>query len=43
MIDERRGNRMSADVMIQKTEQLGWRPNKNLVDYIQDLKKRSWK
>ncbi len=42
MIDERRGNRMSAEVMIEKTEQLGWRPKKNLVDYIQDLKDRSW-
>jgi UDP-glucose 4-epimerase len=43
MIEERRGNRMSAEVMIEKTEQLGWRPKKNLVDYIQDLKDISWK
>lgn len=42
MINERRGNRMSAEVVIEKTKKLGWRPQKNLVDYIEALKNRNW-
>lgn len=37
ILPERKGNRMSADVMTEKTEALGWEPKKNLFDYILQL------
>jgi UDP-glucose 4-epimerase len=43
MLPERKGNRMSADVITAKTEALGWKPKKRLEDYIQKLKKNNWK
>ena len=39
MLAERKGNRMSADVVSAKTMALGWQPTKNIKDYIQQLKK----
>lgn len=43
MLPERKGNRMQADVMTDKTRALGWKPTKHIQDYInefkQDLKK----
>jgi len=42
MLPERKGNRMTADVMTAKTESLGWKPEKKLVDYINKLKKQNW-
>jgi UDP-glucose 4-epimerase len=43
MVDERRGNRMSADVVVEKTKSLGWRPSKNLSDYIEEARRSAWK
>ena len=34
MLPERKGNRMVADVVIEKTEQLGWTSKESLKDYI---------
>ncbi len=35
MLPERPGNRMSAEVITEKTEALGWLPKKSIKDYIQ--------
>ncbi|MDX4065965.1 NAD-dependent epimerase/dehydratase family protein [Aliarcobacter skirrowii] len=43
MLPERRGNRMTADVMTSKTEALGWSAKRNIKDYIENLKKNNWK
>ncbi|WP_066407613.1 NAD-dependent epimerase/dehydratase family protein [Aliarcobacter skirrowii] len=43
MLPERRGNRMTADVMTTKTEALGWSAKRNIKDYIENLKKSNWK
>ncbi len=43
MLPERKGNRMSADVMTAKTETLGWKPKKHLKDYIEELRQNGWK
>ena len=37
MLPERKGNRMSADVMIKKTVELGWESKESLKDYIKKL------
>jgi len=42
MLPERRGNRLSADVIDQKTRQLGWAPKHNLKDYISNLRANNW-
>lgn len=39
MLPERKGNRMTADVISSKTEALGWKPTMLIKDYIADLKK----
>lgn len=39
MLPERKGNRMTADVMIAKSEQLGWRATHTIKDYIEDFKR----
>ena len=41
-IDERRGNRMLGDVVTEKTEALGWRADKSLVQHIEALRARNW-
>lgn len=35
-LPERRGNRMSADVITDKTRALGWKPQKRLIDWINE-------
>lgn len=42
MLPERSGNRMTADVITNKTKALGWRPKKNLKDYIEECRKKGW-
>lgn len=42
MLPERRGNRMSAEVISDKTKALGWAPKRKLEDYIQECKKNNW-
>ena len=37
MLPERRGNRMTADVISAKTEALGWKPKRKLKDYIANI------
>lgn len=39
MLPERKGNRMTADVISSKTEALGWKPTMLIKDYIEELKK----
>lgn len=34
MLPERAGNRMTADVISSKTESLGWKPKRNIQEYI---------
>jgi UDP-glucose 4-epimerase len=36
MLPERKGNRMTADVVTEKTEALGWKVTKSIVQYIND-------
>jgi UDP-glucose 4-epimerase len=42
MLPERRGNRMSAEVIVKKTEQLGWKAKKSIGSYIEELKTKGW-
>lgn len=37
MLPERKGNRMSAQVLTEKTKALGWEPKQHLKDYIEEL------
>ena len=43
MLPERRGNRMTAEVMTEKTKALGWSPKRKLADYIECCRKNNWK
>lgn len=43
MLAERRGNRMTAEVISDKTKALGWSPKRKLVDYIEECRKNNWK
>lgn len=42
MLPERKGNRMTAEVIIDKTQALGWSPKRRLEDYIATLKANNW-
>ena len=42
MLPPRAGNRMLADVMTEKTKSLGWKAEKKLEDYIEELRKNNW-
>jgi UDP-glucose 4-epimerase len=42
MLPHRRGNRMAADVVIDKTRALGWKQTKQLPEYIDFLKHNRW-
>lgn len=42
MLPERKGNRMTADVMTAKTEALGWKSKRTIKDYIVECKKNNW-
>ncbi|MDO4228190.1 MAG: NAD-dependent epimerase/dehydratase family protein [Capnocytophaga sp.] len=39
MLPERKGNRMIADVISEKTKHLGWKAEKTILEYIENLKK----
>ena len=43
ILPERRGNRMSAEVVTDKTKALGWTAKKHLLDYIENLRLNNWK
>lgn len=43
MLPERKGNRMTADVISDKTKALGWSAKRTLADYIESLRINSWK
>ena len=43
MLPERKGNRMTADVVSSKTEALDWKPTKSIKEYISNLKKDGYK
>ena len=43
MLPERKGNRMTADVLSAKTEALGWKPTRTIGKYIEELRMREWK
>jgi len=42
MLPERKGNRMTADVISAKTEALGWSPKQKISVYINNLKQNGW-
>jgi UDP-glucose 4-epimerase len=42
MLPERKGNRMTAEVIIDKTSALGWRATRTIRQYIQNLKTNNW-
>ncbi len=42
MLPERKGNRMTADVITDKTRALGWMPKRVLTDYIDNLRENHW-
>ena len=42
MLPERKGNRMSADVITAKTRALGWSPKCSLENYIASKKAKNW-
>ncbi|MGB3750262.1 MAG: NAD-dependent epimerase/dehydratase family protein [Arcobacteraceae bacterium] len=43
MLPSRKGNRMVASVISDKTRALGWEPRVNLVEYIKACKENNWK
>ncbi len=43
ILPERKGNRMEADLINSKTKKLGWKPLKNLKQYIATRKSNDWK
>jgi UDP-glucose 4-epimerase len=43
MLPERRGNRMTAEVISAKTKVLGWKPKRKLQDYIEECRKNDWR
>lgn len=43
MLPHRRGNRMSAEVITDKTLALGWRPTMELPQYVAQLKSQGWR
>ena len=42
MLPERKGNRMVATVVSDKTKALGWEPTRRLEDYIEECRKSNW-
>lgn len=42
MLPQRAGNRLTADVVTDKTRELGWQPEKKLEDYVDSLRKNDW-
>lgn len=42
IIPERDGNRMTADLITEKTERLGWKPKYDLKSYISEIREKNW-
>mgnify|MGYP006417254219 CR=1 FL=1 len=42
MLPERKGNRMTANVLSEKTKDLGWSPTRSVKCYIEESKKKDW-
>jgi len=42
MLPQRKGNRMTADVISAKTEALGWKPTKSVKEYVKEQKANKW-
>jgi len=42
MLPERRGNRMTADLITEKTQALGWKAEHSVLNYIEELRSMSW-
>tara|TARA_A100001015_G_C15044862_1_gene742864 strand:- start:8423 stop:9289 length:867 start_codon:yes stop_codon:yes gene_type:complete len=42
MLPERKGNRMTANVINSKTKSLGWKPKIKLSEYIEECRKNGW-
>ncbi|MBU0631292.1 NAD-dependent epimerase/dehydratase family protein [bacterium] len=42
MLPERKGNRMTADVVTAKTEALGWKPTRTIKEYIEEMRANNW-
>jgi len=42
MLPQRRGNRMTADVITDKTQAIGWTAEKNVADWICHLRLNAW-
>ncbi|WP_345979931.1 NAD-dependent epimerase/dehydratase family protein [Sulfurimonas sp. HSL3-2] len=42
MLPERKGNRMTADVVTAKTEALGWKPTRTIEEYIKEMRANDW-
>jgi len=42
MLPERRGNRMTADVITDKTQALGWTAKRSISDWVEELRQNSW-
>ena len=42
MLPERKGNRMTADVVTSKTEALGWKPTRTIKEYIAKQRVNNW-
>jgi UDP-glucose 4-epimerase len=43
MLPERKGNRMTAGVLTDKTEALGWKAKESIENYIENMKNNNWK
>ena len=43
MLPERRGNRINAEVVTDKTKFLGWKPKRHLKDWIEFLRQNNWR
>lgn len=43
MLPERKGNRMVATVVSDKTKALGWEPKRKLEEYIDECRKNNWR
>ena len=41
MLPERKGNRMTAEVVTQKTEALGWKAKRHIKEFIEELRKEN--
>jgi UDP-glucose 4-epimerase len=41
-LPERRGNRMTAEVVSDKTRALGWEPKRKLIHYIEECRRNKW-